>query len=134
MKKYLLPVLLACVCGFALSIFLPLRLCLTVTDARGKCVWARPVSIGDRYTIRFIHSVMRTPVDEIYEIDKDCSVLRETVYDMVGAGLPSAPEEGQTFSIEDDKFHIRGYSLRIPDLTYRINMVVADHELLFDGR
>ena len=53
---------------------------LTVTDERGAVVYLRPVKLGERYTVRFIHSVARRPVDEIYEIAPDCSILRETVY------------------------------------------------------
>ena len=93
-------------------------------------VFILPVYEGDRYTIRFIHSVARRPVDEIYEIASDCSILRETVYDMMGAGLPYEPAAGQAFTVEDGKYHIRGFDMRIPALTYRINKVVADHTLL----
>ena len=65
------------------------RLFLTAEDETGKIVFLRPVYEGDRYAVRFIHSVARRPVDEIYEIAPDASVLRETVYDMTGAGLPT---------------------------------------------
>lgn len=102
---------------------------LTVMDEQGAMVYLRPVKLGERYMVRFIHSVQRRPVDEIYEIASDCSILRETVYDMMGAGLPTEPLAGQTFTIEDGKYYIRGFNLRIPALTYRISKVVADHTL-----
>ena len=89
-------------------------LALVVVDESGRPVYVRAVKAGERYTIRFIHSVERRPVDEIYEIAPDCSILRETVYDMFGAGLPAEPEPGKTFSVENGKFHIRGFDLRIP--------------------
>lgn len=130
--KYLIWLVLA-LYGVIVAILLPMRLCLEVTDKRGDVVYLLPVSIGERYTVRFIHSVARRPVDEIYEIAKDCSILRETVYDMMGAGLPTSPEEGQTFTVKDGKFHIKGYDLKIPVLTYRVNKVVADHELFIGG-
>lgn len=118
-----LPVILNC----------PVRL-LTVEDEHGAIFFMKHVSLGDRYTVRFIHSVARRPVDEIYEIEEGCSKLVETVYDMTGAGLPHAPEPGQTFTIENGKYHITGYDLKIPVLTYRINKVVADHRFLIDGK
>lgn len=102
---------------------------LTVTDERGTVVYLRPVKLGERYTVRFIHSVARRPVDEIYEIAPGCSILRETVYDMMGAGLPTEPLDGQTFTVEDGAYHIRGFHLRLPAVTYRISKVVADHTL-----
>ncbi|WP_302295254.1 DUF1850 domain-containing protein, partial [Pyramidobacter piscolens] len=102
---------------------------LTVTDERGAVVYLRPVKLGERYTVRFIHSVARRPVDEIYEIAPDCSILRETVYDMMGAGLPTGPLDGQTFTVEDGAYRIRGFHLRLPAVTYRISKVAADHTL-----
>ncbi len=122
--------LLACaVLGVAAYACVP-RLFLTVEDKDGAVVFLRPVRAGDRYTVRFVHSVARTPVDEIYEITPGASTLRETVYDMFGAGLPSEPLEGQSFSVEDGKFHIRGFELKIPALTYRTGKIVADHRLI----
>ena len=102
---------------------------LTVTDERGAVVYLRPVKLGERYTVRFIHSVARRPVDEIYEIAPDCSILRETVYDMMGAGLPTGPLDGQTFRVEDVAYRSRGFHLRLPAVTYRISKVAADHTL-----
>ncbi len=105
-------------------------LALVIADEHGRLVYVREVAIGERYTVRFIHSVERRPVDEVYEITPECSVLRETIYDMFGAGLPAEVESGQSFSVENGKFHICGFDLHIPVLTYRINKVVADHTLL----
>ena len=129
MKKIALWLTFCAVLGIAVFACVP-RLYLTAEDEGGKVVFILPVYEGDRYTIRFIHSVARRPVDEIYEIASDCSILRETVYDMMGAGLPYEPTAGQTFTVEDGKYHIRGFDMRIPALTYRINKVVADHTLL----
>lgn len=133
MKRIVLWLALCAALGVAVFVCVP-RLFLTAEDENGRVVLMWPVHLGDRYTIRFIHSVARRPVDEIYEIARDCSILRETVYDMMGAGLPHSPESGQTFTTENGKYHIRGYDLHIPALTYRINAVVADHTLLIDGR
>ena len=134
MEKRKCIILSAVILGACAALLLPLRLCLEVTDQRGDVVYLTPMALGDSFAIRFIHSVARRPVDEIYEIERDASVLRETVYDMMGAGLPASPEEGQTFTVEDDKFHIKGFNLKIPVLTYRINKVVADHELMIGGK
>lgn len=117
----------------AAALFFPLRV-LSVEDEHGTVPFLVPVAVGERYTVRFIHSVMRRPVDEIYEIGPASSILRETVYDMMGAGLPSAPEPGQTFTVEGNRFRISGFNLSIPLLTYRINKVVADHQMIFRGR
>ena len=128
-KKIILWLLFCAALGVVVFAFRP-RLFLTAENEKGEVVLILPVYEGERYTVRFIHSVARTPVDEIYEIAPDCSILRETVYDMMGAGLPYEPLDGQTFTTENGKYRISGFDMHIPALTYRINMVVADHTLL----
>ena len=127
-----LPALLVLISIPVLSRY-PLRL-LTVENEDQEILYMRAVDLGDRYAVRFTHSVARRPVDEIYEVDEDCSKLIETVYDMMGAGLPHAPEAGQTFTVKDGRYHITGFNLKIPVLTYRISKVVADHRFLIDGK
>ena len=132
MKRTVLWLTFCAVLGIVVYAFFP-RLYLTAEDESGTVVFIRPVYEGDRYAVRFIHSVARRPVDEIYEIAPDCSILRETVYDMMGAGLPYEPLEGQTFTVENDKYVIRGFDMRNPAATSGINTVVADHTLLIGG-
>ncbi len=130
MKKFflLLPVLVV------LALLFPVRL-LVLIDEGGNAVFAHPVRIGEICTVRFIHSVALRPVDEVYEVDSDCLVLRETWFDMGGAGLPlDLPYPDLVFSLENNKYHITGYNMRLPNLTYRINKVVADHTLILDDR
>lgn len=131
MKKicFLLCVLLA-----AVTLAIPIRL-LILTDESERAVFAKAVKLGERCTVRFIHSVARRPVDEVYEVARDCLVLQETWFDMGGAGLPlDLPDPKLAFSLENGKYHITGYNMRLPNLTYRINKVVADHALIFGAR
>ncbi len=77
-----------------------------------------PVTPGERITYRYIHSVERTPVDEIMEVaPNDHLVVRETVYQDFGAGLPGESHEiDGNFSLDaaDGRFTISGMSRDIP--------------------
>lgn len=131
MKKRALAFLVAAAAAILLW---PVRL-LVLTDGDGQSVFMKRVSPGERYTVRFIHSVMRRPVDEVYEIAPNCSVLKETWFDMGGAGLPLDYVNPKLhFTFENNLYHITGYDMELPDLVYRVNKVVADHTLLIGGR
>ncbi len=88
-----------------------------------------PIQQGERFCMRFIHSVALTPVDECFSPEGGNIVLKSTIYHDFGAGLPHAPEFGQTMSVKDGKIIIEGYSLRIPDLQIRVGRI-AKHMLL----
>lgn len=104
---------------------------LTLTDERGKIVFMKPVKLGETYAVRFIHSVARRPVKEVYEIAAGCSVLRESWFDMGGAGLqPDLSDPKLHMTVENDLYHVTGYDMKLPEVTYRVNMVVADHRLI----
>lgn len=77
-----------------------------------KLVRSIPVSPGERITYSYVHSVQQTPVDEIIEVSANGHlIVRETVYDMFGAGLPS-DSQGSSFSVDanNHKFVISGMS------------------------
>lgn len=105
------------------------RLTLILQNGKGETVFCRQVRKGEHYTVTFIHSVERRPIDETYEIGDGTSILTETVFDMMGAGIATAPEKQQTFHSGNNLYKISGFNRPIPALTYRINAVIADHTL-----
>lgn len=53
------------------------------------------VQIGDRFTIRYIHSVDKTPVFEEFRLDQEKGlILEKTWFKMFGAGLGHWPGHG----------------------------------------
>ena len=58
----------------------------------------------DRFSLGYIHSVMKTPAEEFFYINnKNEIVLEKTIYESYGVGLPFLPEEGNLI-VEDGKF------------------------------
>lgn len=90
-----------------------------------------------RFTIRFIHSWARTPVEEIFQVDEENNiVLRETVYEDFGAGLPYelTPESQMSMTVENGKVHIRDMHRIVPDLQVRTGQLIAAHVLLYEDK
>lgn len=104
---------------------------LTVGNKGNNIVYQQLIRNGDRFTIRCIHSVEKTPVDETYEIIDGEITLVETVYSDFGAGLPYCSFKNQSFIREPGKFRITGYNLKIPRLDIRVGRF-ADHSFHFN--
>ena len=59
------------------------------------------------FRLTYIHSVTRTPVDEVYRVEGLRIVETEIRFVQHGPGLPTAPDAGGTFEHRDGKFVVR---------------------------
>ncbi|KIL49396.1 DUF1850 domain-containing protein [Jeotgalibacillus soli] len=108
---------------------------LTITsNETNKILWSRSVTEGDLFTIRFIHSVEKTEVDEIIRIGKDDLVIDSTIFESFGAGLPFDVQQDQTMRTENGKVIIENIDRHVPSIDVFIGQVIANHTLLFKGK
>ncbi len=56
------------------------------------------------FRITYVHSVTRTPVDEIYRVDGSRVVQTEIRFVEHGPGLPTAADASGTFELRDGRF------------------------------
>lgn len=111
----------------------PSSLFLIVEDAAGRTLFKNRVATGHFFTIRFIHSVAQSPVEEKFEIIGPGEFrLRETVYCDSGVGTPERRTPGQTMEIRDGKIHLGGYDIAFSDLRLRVGHI-TDHTIIMDG-
>lgn len=110
-------------------------LCLEVRTRSGSLLFRRPVRPGERITLSFIHSVARRPVDETWEVTpRGVLVLRETVYDSFGAGLPTDLAFGEKLELREGRLKITGMNRELPVVSLAVGRI-AEHQLVFnDGR
>ncbi|PKP57235.1 hypothetical protein CVT91_11105 [Candidatus Atribacteria bacterium HGW-Atribacteria-1] len=96
----------------------------------GEIVFSQKVQPGDKFTLKYTHSVAKTPVWEIFTIDKDYQiVLIETDFLDHGAGLPYASFGEEMFVEEDGKFKIKNMHRVMPSPIYY--MVGEIREIFF---
>ena len=64
---------------------------LVIRDAEtGETYISYPLERGEEFSITFIHSVNKTPVTDVYDVDeRGIIMLRKTIYYGFGAGVPS---------------------------------------------
>ena len=113
--------LLLCAAGALLAVlqvfFVP---CLLVT-ANGERV-ALVEARGDYpLSIRFIHSVQKTPVEENLRVEGGGFTLDSTRYQSFGVGLPFLEEEGR-FHREGDFFVFDHMDRYFPSLSLRVGV------------
>ncbi|HEY8341619.1 MAG TPA: DUF1850 domain-containing protein [Calditerricola sp.] len=113
---------------------MPLFPTLTLRDGMaGTLLLAIPVSRGERMTLRYIHSIHRTPVIETYAIGDDALVLEAVRFQSYGVGMPSDVEQGQTFAMENGWFVLSRLNRPLPHLDLRVGYV-ANHTLHIGSR
>jgi hypothetical protein len=88
----------------------------------GSLVKVIPVSTGERITYSYLHSVQKSRVDEVLQVDPNGHlVVKETEYDMFGAGLPSdLPDGDLSLDANSGRFRITNMSRDIPVLRIRV--------------
>lgn len=91
-------------------------------------IWERKTAENDGFKIRYLHSVAKTPVLEIFEIENGEIVLTSTEYQSYGAGLPFINEH--KYTLEDNKFIIKEINKKLPEIMIRVSDY-ADHEFIF---
>ena len=89
-----------------------------VAVEENKIVSTVPARAGMPWTIRFIHSVQKTPVEEDLEFDGEAWIVHRTRYKSQGVGLPFMESDGE-FRREGDWFVMDGMARRIENLSLR---------------
>jgi len=99
----------------------------------GPLLYFAPVSVGARFEVRFVHSVERTPVREVFAVGPDLAIyLVETVYESFGAGLPTTADKGARFVLDGGRMRITGLRRRIGELRLAVSSVPG-HALTIPG-
>lgn len=87
---------------------------------------------GDKFTVKWIHSISRQPVIETYEITDDLKIsIYEMIFNTNSPNLPAYPEGSTKWEIKDGIFRVYNYNTFFDELLVRIGMVISNHTLYF---
>lgn len=102
--------------------------------ADGQIVFQSPVHQGSRFSLTYIHSIHRTPVEEVFYVnEKKQMVLDALIFESYGVGMPTSLEGEETFRMADGKMRIEHIDRALDTFELRIGQVIADHKLLLQG-
>jgi len=125
-NKYVMPVgLLIAIIIIIILFFIPIYTLELRSFSGGEIIFRQKAQSGDKFILKYTHSVALTPVWEIFIINKDYQiVLIETDFLDHGAGLPYTTFENEIFVEEEGKFKIKNMHRSMPTpIYYRIGAV-----------
>jgi hypothetical protein len=125
-NKYIAPVgLLIAIIIIIVLFIIPVYTLELKSFSDGELHFMQKVQPGDKFILKYTHSVALTPVWEIFIIDKDYQiVLIETDFLDHGAGLPYTNFENEIFVEEEGRFKIKNMHRIMPNpIYYRIGAV-----------
>jgi hypothetical protein len=117
-----------------LGLFLPGGLFLNLTPVTGSRplvgIWLDP---GERFTLRYIHSVEKSPVWETHSVDARGRIyIEEERYLKLGAGMGQMPGVGRT--VQRGSYEvIEDMHMPTGDFVLRIGSQGIDHTLIWRG-
>ena len=102
---------------------------LELRDDQTGRVYARyPISVGDEFSVTFVHSVNKSDVTDIYQIRPDGIYAVASRYSAFGAGMPTSLEPGWTLTQYEDCMVLSGLDQTMQRLCYVVG-TVYDHRL-----
>jgi hypothetical protein len=104
-------------------------------DETGAILWQQTLCRTQTLTLRYIHSINKRPVEEIFRATDDGLLLTGVVYDSFGVGMPTEPDPGATLSLDyaSGKIRITGMTRRFAPLRLRVGSV-AEQELILGAQ
>ncbi|MGE4353124.1 MAG: DUF1850 domain-containing protein [Oscillospiraceae bacterium] len=127
----LLRFILIAVCFAVFAALLPIFTVLTISGSdKNYCL---PLSDGEAFSIKYTHSVNRSPVIDTIERTGHTLTIRSSLYQTYGAGIPVLSDEvGDTYTETDEGFLLSG----IDSEQNEINLITgtySNHRLLYRG-
>lgn len=135
-RHRLLTVILIMILSLSFVIYLlPLVRQFTVVDYKSdKILYLSAIQPGDKFSITYMHSVNKSPVEDQFYIGDDYSVmLQKTVFKSFGAGVPSNPGDGGDFTFFNDRMEVEYTDNKLGKLLMFVG-VIADHHFLMNGK
>lgn len=103
-------------------------------EKTGKILFYTDVSPGDVFSVKYEHSVNKSPVEDVFEIEQDDGIkLTKTVFHSFGAGVPCEAEPGQVFIQKEDRLEIANINKHIDKYLLKVG-TIAGHTLCIQGR
>lgn len=114
-------------------LFSPFLKGITITDYKtGRKLYCHTAGAGDSFSIRYIHSVNKSPVEDFFLIgNNDELILEKTVFLSFGAGVPASSADGGEMTVYDNRIEVTGINRRIDNFLLFVG-VTAEHRFKMD--
>lgn len=128
---YFTALIVLCLLLFAIP---AVREFLIIDYKTGEILFCSKVKPGDNFSITYIHSVNKSPVEDQFYINNSYTILiQKSIFKSFGAGVPSNPDEGGKFVFYNDRIEVVDISRKIEKMILFVG-VIADHHFLMNGK
>src|SRR3954453_3888871 len=128
---FLLPFFLMLI---ILLLFIPIKDALVFQyQNSGKTLAYIPISEGEIFQMKYIHSIHLSDVVESYVITSDHQIKQfELIYEDFAIGMPENASDGETFEQKDGKYYLKNMNRLFPSFDLRVGKVRANHTIIFE--
>jgi len=118
-----------------LFFFMPaVRQFLLIDYKTDEVLYLTNVNPGDKFSITYVHSVNRSPIEDRYYINENYDILiYKTIFKSFGAGVPSNSDDGGKFEYFNNRIEVTDINRKIDKLLMFVG-VIADHHFLINGK
>lgn len=102
--------------------------------ASNQLLWQHRVDFESAFSIRWTHSIHRTPVEEFFRIEGSQLILYRMSFQEYGIGMDTQLAPGEQLIVEDGHFVIEGMNRPFSSIQLYIGQVRAQHTLIFQGK
>ena len=81
------------------------RIPIVIISCEGNVLYIKPLNKELKIVVKYIHSVERTPIIEVYKVRENGLYLEEFLWKSFGAGLPLGPINSRAHIIEVNGFY-----------------------------
>ncbi|WP_171978785.1 DUF1850 domain-containing protein [Fictibacillus arsenicus] len=113
----------------------PAFLGLIIEDGEtGEWLAFMDIKPGEEFSIKYIHSIHRTPVLETYLTNEEGIIIQtEMRFEEFGVGMPSGATGTEVFTQKNGTYILSNMNRTFPLLDIRTGQIIANHTLLYDG-
>jgi hypothetical protein len=107
---------------------------LIIDYKSGEVLYSSDVVPGDKFSITYIHSVNKSPVEDQFDLDNNYRImLKKSIFKSFGAGVPSNLGDGDKFEYFKDRIEVSYFNSRIEKFILFVG-VIADHHFVMNGK
>lgn len=123
--RFLIPITLLLLA----ALFSPFFSALTIESGVGD--YCLPLKNGEEFSIKYTHSVNRSPVIDTIERTDNTLTIRSSLYQTYGAGIPVLSDNvGDVYTETEDGYLLSGIDAVYPEISV-ITGTYSDHRLIY---
>lgn len=120
----------------SMILFTPYKNCLVFQfQNSGQALAYIPISTGEKFHIKYTHSIHLSHVVESFELTRDGKLkLYQLEFEDFAVGMPSHATGGEVFQQQSGKYYLKNMNRSLSSFDLRVGKVRANHTIIYGTR